>query len=631
MWADDARRMRAMGLEFVRLAEFSWALIEPEAGRRDWAWLDEAIETLADAGLKVMLGTPTATPPKWLIDARDDVLSVDAQGRRRGFGSRRHYCFSSDAYRAEAVRIASAMAARYARNDAVAMWQIDNEYGCHETTRSYSPMARDAFRVWLRGQYQAIDRLNDAWGTVFWSQLYRSFDEIELPNLTVTEANPSHWLDFYRFSSDQVIRFHAAQADAIRAIDPHAIITHNAMGQSFDFDHYALGEQVDILTWDSYPLGFLALSRADQEHKRAYLRQGDPDFAAFHHDLYRGVGRFGVIEQQPGPVNWAPYNPSPLHGMVRLWTLETLAHGGAFSAVFRWRQPRFGQEMNHAGLLRPDNEPAAGFAEIERAAREIASVSAGATHAEVALIFDYETQWMSDIQPQAGGWCYEEIAQDWYAEVRKLGLDIDIVQQGAPLDQYRLVVIPTLFHVRPETTLVLKTTSAQIVIGPRSGSKDAHGRIAKPLPPGPLMDLIPVKVVRSETTPALAGESAAAPAKGSWRLWRDDIETDLRPEICDLAGRPILFRHASTRLFAALPDATLLRHVIKSAATDAGLRPVNLPAGVRIRRTRDAVFAFNYGSQEVHLPNGLGPANDASFSIGARRLPPAGIAAWRTA
>ncbi|MEO1399338.1 MAG: beta-galactosidase, partial [Pseudomonadota bacterium] len=367
--------------------------------------------------------------------------------RPRGFGSRRHYCFSSPVYRAEATRITSVLADRFANHPAVTHWQTDNEFGCHDTTRSLSPPARDAFRLWLAQRYDSIRELNEAWGTVFWSQTYRDFDEIELPNGTVTEANPSHWLDFFRFSSDQVIAFHCLQRDIIRAANPKAVITHNVMGQSFDFDHFELGKEVDVLTWDSYPLGFLAQSRADDTHKERFLRQGDPDFAGFHHDLYRGCAPFAVVEQQPGPVNWAPYNPIPLPGMVKLWSLETLAHGGEFSSVFRWRQAPFAQEQNHAGLLRPDDQPAPGYAEIAEVSAALSDLPDAKSASSVAVVFDYETQWMSSIQPQGTDWCYEDIVQSWYGAVRALGLDVDIVPPGGDLSSYAMVLVPSLFHV----------------------------------------------------------------------------------------------------------------------------------------------------------------------------------------
>jgi beta-galactosidase len=114
IWAEDAQRMAAMGLSLVRIGEFAWSRIEPEPGQYDWGWLDRAIETLHAAGLQVILGTPTATPPKWLVDQMPDMIAIDQQGRPRGFGSRRHYCFSHEGYRVECARIVTALAQRYA-------------------------------------------------------------------------------------------------------------------------------------------------------------------------------------------------------------------------------------------------------------------------------------------------------------------------------------------------------------------------------------------------------------------------------------------------------------------------------------------------------------------------------------
>lgn len=627
LWEDDAKRMADLGIGFARMGEFAWALMEPQPGTFEFGWLDDAMDVLAKHGVKTMLGTPTATPPKWLIDQHDDILAWDIEGRPRGFGSRRHYCFSSDTYLAEANRITKVMAERYGSNEAVAMWQTDNEFGCHDTVRSYSPMAAKAFRGWCAQKYGEIDALNEAWGNIFWSMTYRSFDEIELPNLTATEANPSHWLDFYRFSSDQVMRFHKAQVEIIRQNAPHAVITHNAMGHFPDFDHHDLGKLVDIMTWDSYPLGFLAQSRRSDAVKRRYMRQGDPDFAGFHHDLYRGCADFAVIEQQPGPVNWAPTNPAPLPGMVKLWSLETLAHGGKFSSVFRWRQAPWAQEQNHAGMLRPDNKPAAAYDETAEVRDALAEMTEDVATAKVALIFDYDSLWMSQIQPQGADYHGLDIAEEWYAAARKLGADLDVVPQGSDLSAYDVVLLPTLLHVTPETMAALAKTDAKIVIAPRCGSKDINGNVPEGLAPGPLRDLMPMTVARSETVQEGGGEAVGA--RGAWRVWRDEVETDLGPLLADDEGRPVLFQHERTWMFAALPDAALLVSVMKDVFAAAGLPNAELPEGLRLRQGCGLQFAFNYDASETSLPSGLGPDSEADFVLGGRTLPAASVAAWR--
>ena len=378
-WKEDAKRMAEAGLSWVRIGEFAWSKMEPSPGDLQFEWLDEVIEILGTHGLSVVLGTPTATPPKWVLEKHPDMLAIDKEGRPRKFGSRRHYCFSHQGYREECVRIVTLMAERYGANPYVGAWQTDNEYSCHDTTHSYSDSARAEFKSWLRLQYAGsgndgdINALNEAWGNVFWSMEYENFDQIDLPNLTVTQPNPSHVLDFRRFSSDQVISFNRLQTDIIKSYSD-APIAHNFMGKTTEFDHFKVGEDLDIASWDSYPLGFLEdRVIASSEFKQAYARQGDPDFQAFHHDLYRSVGngRWWVMEQQPGPVNWAPYNPSPLPGMVRLWSWEAFAHGAEAVCYFRWRQAPFAQEQMHAGLLRPDSADAPALAEAKQVAKEI--------------------------------------------------------------------------------------------------------------------------------------------------------------------------------------------------------------------------------------------------------------------
>ncbi|MEE3499908.1 beta-galactosidase [Acidiphilium acidophilum] len=207
MWERDAANMRDLGLLLVRIGEFAWSRLEPTRGQFTWDWLDRAIETLASAELSIVLGTPSATPPRWLVREHPSLLAIGPDGRPRGFGSRRHYCFSSPIYRDEACRIAAAMAQRYGNHPAIKIWQIDNEYGCHSTVVSYSAAAAAAFRDWLAARYGTIEALNQAWGNVFWSMEYPDFDAIDPPVATVTEANPAHRLDWRRFSSDQVVKF----------------------------------------------------------------------------------------------------------------------------------------------------------------------------------------------------------------------------------------------------------------------------------------------------------------------------------------------------------------------------------------------------------------------------------------
>jgi beta-galactosidase len=603
MWAEDAQRMAAMGLSLVRIGEFAWSRIEPEPGLYDWSWLDRAIETLHAAGLQVILGTPTATPPKWLVDQMPDMIAIDQQGRPRGFGSRRHYCFSHEGYRAECARIVTALAQRYGQHPAIVMWQTDNEYGCHDTVLSFSQAAASSFRGWLAARYGTAGALNTAWGNVFWSMEYRSFTEVDPPHLTVTEANPAHWLDYRRFASDQLASFNRAQVDIIRALSPGKDITHNFMGFFTEFDHHAVGRDIDVATWDSYPLGFLEQFWFSSEEKQAYLRQGHPDIAAFHHDLYRGCsgGRWGVMEQQPGPVNWARFNPAPLPGMVALWTLEAAAHGAELTSYFRWRQAPFAQEQMHAGLLRPDSTEAEAANEVRAAADELVRIGPQQTaQAPAALVFSYEAAWTIGIQPQGQSFRYLELVFEWYSALRQRGLDVDIVSPDADLSAYPMVVVPTLPIIPEGFVEKLAALTCPVLLGPRSGSKTASFTIPQGLAPGDLQSLIDLTVTRVESL----RNGVSEPADG-WSVtrWREDVCARFAPELADAAGRGVIYAVANRRYCAIWPDAALLRLLIERMAGEAGVDLLDLPEGIRVRRSASHIFTFNYAAQSVLVPH----------------------------
>ncbi|WP_144107673.1 beta-galactosidase [Paraburkholderia sp. BCC1886] len=642
MWADDARRMVELGITHVRIAEFAWSRMEPRAGAYDWSWLDRAVSTLADAGLKIVLGTPTASPPKWLVDAMPDILPVRADGTTWHYGSRRHYDMSSEAYRREGLRIVEAMAARYGAHPNVIAWQTDNELGCHDTVPSYSPAARARFQGWLAARYETVEQLNERWGNVFWSMEYPSFETIELPHLTPTDANPVHLLDFRRFMSDEVASFHREQVDVLRRYAPHADMLHNFMGFFTTFDHYrfAANGSIDVATWDSYPIARTEVIALSEDDKARYARTGHPDVSAFDHDRYRAIGngRFWVMEQEAGPVNWAPWNPVPAPGMVRLWAYEALAHGAELVSYFRWRQAPFAQEQLHSGLNLPDNTLSPGGREVARAAREIAQSDTLAklkqggagSRAPVALVFDYETQWIFEIQRHARAFDYQTLAFEYYRTLREMALNVDIVSADADLSGYALVVVPSLARLPAGFVQKMAASNAQWLIGPRTGSKTEDFAIPPELPPGALQSLLPAKVIEVDSLrPTLQPATTFDGVEGIALHWREHLEARDGVEVLARFddGWPAVIAKDHVRYAAAWFDAPLHRALVEHAARAAGLTVARLAEGLRVRRHGDVTFAFNFGPQSVDAP---APA-DARFVLGERTLGTADVCAWLAA
>ena len=481
----------------------------------------------------------------------------------------------------------------------MAAWQTDNEYGCHDTVLSYSEAAKTAFREWLAQRYQSPQALNWAWGNVFWSMEYSSFDEVGLPNLTVTEANPSHVMAFRRFASDEVAEFNRVQTQIIRKFSA-APIAHNYMGRITEFDHFAVGADLDIASWDAYPLGFLSdRLEATAEHKRRFVRQGDPDFQAFHHDLYRAVGRgrWWIMEQQPGPVNWAPWNADPLPGMARLWAWEAFAHGAEAVCYFRWRQAPFAQEQMHAGLLRPDSAPAQAFEEAGEVARELAAMpDVGTAQADVALVFDYASAWAWATQPQGRDFDYFRLAFAFYRGLRRLGLNVDILPPDvADLSGYRLVLAPGVATLSDAFLGALQAFRGAALIGPRSNAKTVEFATPVPLPPNlPGLEAV---VARVESLPP--DVPVPLEAGGNLLHWREKIETGA--EVVERAadGWPVLIRAGGLHYLGGWPEEAVLDRMLLRLCEAQGIEVEVLPEGLRRRDTDTHRFWFNYNPFEV--------------------------------
>jgi beta-galactosidase len=603
-WPIYARQQRELGLKVVRLAEFAWAWTEPQPGVYRWDWLDEAVAALHAEGLGVILCTPTATPPAWLIHAHPEILPVDAQGRVRAFGSRRHYDFASPVYREHSRRITRELAARYGEHPAVIGWQTDNEYGCHATARSYGPASVAAFREWLRGRYGTLDALNEAWGNVFWSMEYTAWEQIGAPHLTVTETNPSHELDYSRCASDTIRDFNREQVEILRELSPGRPVTHNFMIFEGSFDHYRVAADLDFVTWDSYPTGMLEFFwPGDDALKTRYARTGHPDLIAFNHDLYRGLLRrpFGVMEQQCGQVNWAPWNPLPAPGAVALWTAQAWAHGADLVSYFRWRAATMSQEVMHSGLLRHDETPDRGYAEV--AALDPALFPNGDVPAKVALLHDYESLWAWEAQPHAADFsCWEQVVT-YYSALRSLGVDVDVISADAELDGYDLIVAPALTLMTAERAAALTdaATRARVVFGPRTAYRTETGRTPEDGQFGALSGLIGARLLQFDSlrptlSHTVSGGFTARKWAETYRLQGAEATHRYGGGVLD--GLPAVIRQGQVTVIGA-HSPELVAEILERELTAAGVPLLPCPEGVRVSRRAGTRLVQNWTDQPV--------------------------------
>jgi len=639
-WETDVRQMAEAGIDVVRMAEFSWGRLEPERGEFDFEWLDTAVSLLGDAGIDVVLCTPTATPPKWLVDEHPEILQVEPDGTTREFGSRRHYCFNSDVYREESARIAREMAERYADVDAVVGWQTDNEYGCHETVRCYCEDCAGAFREWCRERYGDVESLNETWGTTFWSQQHGSFAELEPPRHTAAEHHPSRLLEYARFANESVVEYNRLQADILRDANDEWFVTHNFMGHFDTLDSFGVGDALDFATWDSYPTGF-AQDRNTEAVTEDRLRAGDPDQVSLNHDLYRGPNGFWVMEQQPGDVNWPPRCPQPGEGAMRLWAHQAVAHGANVVSYFRWRRCRQGQEQYHAGLRKHDGSPDRGYADAARAAAEFEELGElDGVDAPVALCFSYEDLWALAEQPHAPEFDYWGLVGAFYRALRARGLSVDVidVSPGADieLDGYDAVVAPTL-HLAEESLAsrfeAYVADGGHLLVGPRTGYKRPGNRLQPTLAPGPFADLVGGRVDQHESLPESVETRLTYRGETydfrTWAEWLDpDDATAVGAYTAGVAAdRSAVLDHSfgdgTVTYCGVWPEADLADALVVDLLERAAVpHAERFPATVRVTERDDYVWVLNFGGDPVAVdaPDGakwrVGEASVPGFGVG---------------
>ncbi len=575
-WPIDARIMREAGLSLVRIGEFSWTKMEPQEGHFEWDWLDKAIQTLADEGLQVILGTPTCTPPAWLCTQHPEILPVDAQGRRRRFGSRRHYCHNSLVYQQHTTRIVTALVQRYGQHPAVIGWQIDNEFGLHDSARCYCENCTAAFRAWLQQRYNSLEALNQAWGCVFWNQTYTDWEQIGPPILAMTEQNPSAVLDYYRFASDSVAAYAKLQADLLCQHTHNQFVTHNFMGSFPDLDYHALAQPVDFISWDSYPTGHAEMSSQalylPGEMRPPYaFDAGDPYVTGFCHDLMRGLKQapFWVMEQQCGNVNWGTYNTGIHPGAVRLWTWHALASGAKAVLYFRWRAGLYAQEQYHSGLLNHDASDAVGIQDVRALFSErkrMAEIADQPWQAPVALLMDYNDLWAIQIQPHRKDFDYQRHLFVFYRALLRLGVQVDIISPQADLSAYKLVIAPTLFMSDERLAEHLNhyvEGGGALLMGVRSGFKTPTNQVTSQPLPGALHELTGARVTAWHALPEGVGyeiESSIPDLNGSGpaSFWAEALEPDPEPSSAWKRARVLArYRSGPFEDQAALIERTL--------------------------------------------------------------------------
>lgn len=658
MWADDLERMKKTGIEVIRVGEFSWNLTEPVEGTYVDDFWNGFLDLCSDIGMKVIFCTPTATPPAWLTEKYPEVLNAKRDQSLVYHGERCHVNHNSVIYRQKTELITEHLASHFGSHPSIIGWQIDNEINC-ETDEYYSESDDIAFRNWVLRRYESLDALNEAWGTRFWNQTYTSFSEVHIPRQTNHNVgNPHQNLDYRRFISDTARSYIKLQSDIIRKyLKEGDFITTNGM---FNLDNHNMNrESLDFFTYDSYP---------NFAYDENYEKRGERDLLdrwwSKNLSEVRSVSEpFGIMEQQSGAGGWTTrmIMPTPRPGQIRLWTMQSIAHGAEYVSYFRWRTSTIGTEIYWHGILDYSNRENRRIEEVSKICDEVRKLSklSGSRYvAKVAVVKTWDNQWDAGCDKWHS--MLEDISQKGiFAAATKSHTPIDYIYLGSytsweELKDYDLLIFPHAVVVTQMEAMILERyvkEGGRLLLGCRAGLKTAQGHITMDDLPGVFSSMAGCRV--KEFTPeapdeeniyVVKPEDTSQKHRLSARCFFDQLEvtsdTAQVKGIYDstyIKGEPALIKNTFGKgkvysfgsTFSEDTAAGLLKMLgVSNPYGDIIEVPGECELAVRTDGTKNWFFVLNYDKSEVvlDLKKEMTDLFNGGSAFGAYQLPAYGVA-----
>jgi beta-galactosidase len=440
---EDIRLMKLANCNTVSLGIFSWVALEPEEGKFNFDWLDNIIDKLYANGIYTVLSTPSGARPAWLSKKYPEVLRVSSNRVRNLHGGRHNHCFSSPVYREKVKIMNTKLAERYSNHPGVIAWHISNEYSgeCH------CDICQENFRKWVKEKYGSLNNLNHAWWSTFWSHTVTDWSQIESPSQIGEFRTHGMNLDWKRFVTDQTVDFCTHEIKPFKELNPEMPVTTNMMGTYDGLNYWKFKDVLDMVSWDNYPFWH-------EEDDNTNLAT----FISMVHDInrsFKGGKPFMLMESTPSVVNWSAVSKLKKPGMHLLSSLHAVAHGSDAVLYFQWRKSRGSSEKFHGAVVdhccHENTRVFKDVTEVGEVLSNLDEVLGASVKPEVAIIFDWENKWaINDAQgPRNCGKKYDEAVTMQYRHFWKNGIPVDILDMDCDISEYKLLIAPMLYMVRP--------------------------------------------------------------------------------------------------------------------------------------------------------------------------------------
>ena len=476
----DVQLMQQAGINVVRVGESSWGLWEPEEGRFEYAWMDRVVEKMHQAGIRVVLGTPTYSIPAWLYRKHPEIVVTKLGGQYLYYGMRQNTDLTNPTYRFYCERVIRKILEHYKNNPAVIGYQIDNETS---SDGAANPDVQAGFAEYLKKKFKTADELNRVWGLNYWGQ--RLNDWTELPPRDGI-INPGWKLEWERYAQWMTTDFLAWQSGIVSEYKrPEQFITHDFAGPP----RPEVNESEVVRTLD--------IASANPYH--GTQDQFDGETSSYVGDYTRSLKQtnYLITETNADTIGWdSKEQYPPYDGQMRLDVYTHIASGANMVEYWHWHSLHYGQETYWKGVLTHDLEPGRPYAEVSRTAHELQRIGPQIVDYKrtnkIAILYSSDSHYGIEFMKFSDRVGYHSIMQQLYRGLYRSNVGVDFLfPESKNFADYKIIVVPPLYVASDATLNKLAEfvrNGGHLVVTFKSGFTNEYDTVRSTMAPGPLRE-----------------------------------------------------------------------------------------------------------------------------------------------